>query len=556
MSKEQYVLGIDFGSDSMRALLADAYTGKEIASEVKNYPRWEKGLYSNPSESKFRHHPLDYIEVLEASLSALTSKHKEISKNIIAISIDTTASTPCFVDEKLTPLSLKDEFKEDPDAMFILWKDHTAEKESNEINNLLKKSDVNYAREMGNYYTPEGYWAKVLHILRTNEKIRKTAFSCIELCDYLPALLTGCNDIKNLKCGHCIAGVKMMYSEDWNGFPPQSFFEQIDPLLIPILKTLPKENYTCDKIAGKLTKEWAKKFGLNEGILIGVGNVDSHSGGVGGGVCHGTLVMNLGTSAGYMTVMPKKEMDGITIDGVYGQVDSSILPGMIGYESGLSAMGDCYAWLKKLLLYNVNNIISNMKDLSDDVKMKIKKECEDQIIIQLTKDLEKLKIDEKFPISTDWFNGRRSPKTNNALKATITNLNLSSSAPEIFYALAEATAFASKRIIDHLKDNGVVIKRLIAIGGVAQKSPFVMQLMCDTIGMEINVTSCVQAGALGAVIHAAVIGGIYPSTAAAQMSICAPVIKIYKVNEERRKFLMKRFEMYKELEVFSEKNFK
>ena len=197
-----------------------------------------------------------------------------------------------------------------------------------------------------------------------------------------------------------------------------------------------------------------------------------------------------------------------------------------------------------------------MKDLSDDVKMKIKKECEDQIIIQLTKDLEKLKIDEKFPISTDWFNGRRSPKTNNALKATIKNLNLSSSAPEIFYALAEATAFASKRIIDHLKDNGVVIKRLIAIGGVAQKSPFVMQLMCDTIGMEINVTSCVQAGALGAVIHAAVIGGIYPSTAAAQMSICAPVIKIYKVNEERRKFLMKRFEMYKELEVFSEKNFK
>ena len=347
----------------------------------------------------------------------------------------------------------------------------------------------------------------------------------------------------------------MMYSEDWNGFPPVSFFEELDPLLIPILKTLPKENYTCDIPAGKLTAEWAKKFGLNEGVLVGVGNVDSHSGGVGGGVCYGTLVMNLGTSAGYMTVMPKKQMDGITIDGVYGQVDSSILPEMIGYESGLSAMGDCYAWLKKLLMYNVNNIICNM-DLSDDIKNKIKKECEDKMIIQLTKDLEKLKIDEKFPISTDWFNGRRSPKTNNALKATITNLNLSSSAPEIFYALAEATAFASKRIIDHFKENGVIINRLIAIGGVAQKSPFVMQLMCDAIGMEINVTSCVQAGALGAVIHAAVIGGVYPTAAAAQMSMCAPVIKIYNVNEERRKFLLKRFEMYKELEVFSEKNFK
>ena len=188
MSKTQYVLGIDFGSDSVRVLLANAYTGKEVQHVVRNYPRWEKGLYSIPSESKFRHHPLDYIEVLESAVSTLTSQNKEISKNIIALSIDTTASTPCFVDEKLTPLSLKEEFKEDPDAMFILWKDHTAYKESNEINDLLRKSDINYAREMGNYYTPEGYWAKVLHILRTNEKIRKTAFSCIELCDYLPAL--------------------------------------------------------------------------------------------------------------------------------------------------------------------------------------------------------------------------------------------------------------------------------------------------------------------------------------------------------------------------------
>ena len=286
MSK-QYVIGLDFGSDSVRALLANAYSGEEIAHEVCFYPRWQKMLYSNPAEQQFRHHPLDYIESMTEAIAKLTKKYKDIASDVVALAMDTTASTPVFVDEHLTPLSLTDKYKEDPDAMFILWKDHTAWKESNEINEALQKSQVNYAREMGNYYTPEGYWAKVLHILRTNKNIRKDAYSCIELCDYLPALLTGCTNMKDIKCGHCIAGVKMMYSVDWNGFPPENFFKDIDPLLIPILKTLPKENYTCDTAAGKLTKEWAKKLGLNEGILIGVGNVDSHSGGVGGGVCYG-----------------------------------------------------------------------------------------------------------------------------------------------------------------------------------------------------------------------------------------------------------------------------
>lgn len=555
MSK-QYVIGLDFGSDSVRALLADVFSGEEIAHEVCFYPRWQKMLYSNPTEQKFRHHPLDYLETMTECISKLTNKYKDFAPKVVALSMDTTASTPVFIDEHLTPLSLTEKYKEDPDAMFILWKDHTAWKESNEINEALKKSQVNYAREMGNYYTPEGYWAKVLHILRTNEKIRKDAYSCIELCDYLPALLTGCTSMKDIKCGHCIAGVKMMYSVDWNGFPPEKFFHDIDPLLIPILRSLPQKNYTCDNAAGKLTKEWAQKLGLNEGILIGVGNVDSHSGGVGGGVCYGTLVMSFGTSAGYMTVMPKKEMEGVTIDGVYGQVDSSILPGMIGYESGLSAMGDCYAWFKKLLMWNIKSVVGNLNFLSQDIKDKIIQESENLVLSKLTEELEKLKIDEKFPIASDWFNGRRSPKTNNALKATITNLNLSTSAPEVFYSLIEATCFATKTIIDHFVNNGVLVKNIIAIGGVAANSPYVMQLMSDTIGMEINVSDCKQAGALGAVIHAATIAKVYPTVEAAQMSMCKKIVRVYKPRKEMKEFLMKRYQMYKEIETFSEKNFK
>lgn len=175
---------------------------------------------------------------------------------------------------------------------------------------------------------------------------------------------------------------------------------------------------------------------------------------------------------------------------------------------------------------------------------------------KLTEELEKLTIDENFPYASDWFNGRRSPKTNNALKATITNLNLSTTAPELFYALAEATAFATKTIIDHFKENKVRIDRLIAIGGVAEKSPFVMQLMSDCVEMDINITNCSQVGAMGAVMHASTIAGIYPNIEAAQMSMSAPIVKTYHPNPKRKDFLIKRYKMYKEIEAFTEKNFK
>ena len=554
--KTQYVLGLDFGSDSGRALLADGYSGKEIASEVCYYPRWMKGLYSDPKKFQFRQHPLDYLEVLETIIKKLTTKHKDKVDNIVAISIDTTASTPIFVDEKLTPLSLKDKYKEDPDAMFILWKDHTAEKESNEINKLLQKGDINYAREMGNHYTPEAYWAKVLHILRNNEGIRKDGYFALELCDYLPSILTNCTNIKDLKCGHCIAGVKQLYSVDWNGFPPEQFFKDLDPLLLPIYKVIPKTNYTCDKVFGKLCKEWADKLGLKEGILVGVGNVDAHSGGVGGGCCYGTLVMNLGTSGCYMTVMPKKEMEGITIDGVWGQVDSSLLPGLIGYESGMSTCGDSLAWFRRLLMWNIDNVVCKCDLIDEETKKKLRKHAEDVLLKELTAELEKLTVDDKFPYASDWFNGRRSPKTNDALKSTITNLNVSTTAPEVFYSILEAICFATKAIIDHFKSNHVVIKKLIAIGGVAEKSPYAMQLMANTVQMDINLIDCSQAAAMGCVMHAATIAGIYPTIEAAQMSMSAPIIKIYKPDPKKKDFLMKRYKMYKEIEEFSEKNFK
>lgn len=547
-----YVIGMDFGSDSVRAVLADALTGKELGSEVSYYKRWSKGLYSDARKAQFRHHPKDYLEALTNVITTLTTKFPNETKKVVALALDSTASTPCFCDKEGQPLALQEKFKDNPNAMFVLWKDHTGQKESEEINAVLEKEPINYAREMGNNYSPECFWAKVLHILRNDSEVAKEAYSVIELCDFIPATLTGNRDAKHVKVGRCIIGCKWMYSPDWGGLPPEDFFNKIDPILIPILKNLPQEPYSCDKSVGTLTQEWADKLGLPAGIKVGAGNVDSHSGAVGGGCCYGTVVMNLGTSACYMTVMPKKEMEGKFVDGIFGQVEDGILPGMYGFEAGLSAMGDSYAWLKRLLSWPLYNIVKKTSLIEDATKAKLIEETEGQIIVELTKEAEKLDITLDSPTATDWFNGRRTPFPNTKLTATIGQLTLASSAPEIFYAIAEATAFATRNVIEHYKKNGIYIDRLIGIGGIAPKSPFIMQLLSDAMDMQIDISDCKQAGAFGSVIHAATVAGIYKSVTDAQKALCLPANKSYKPNHERHAFLMKRFEKYAAVAKFSE----
>ncbi len=547
-----YVIGMDFGSDSVRALLADAENGEIVDSEVVEYPRWKEEQYCDVSKSQFRQHPKDYLESLATVLSQLTRRNPSQSKQVRALAVDTTGSTPCFTNSKAVPLSLQEDFSEDPDAMFILWKDHTAQAESDEINQLMRNQPINYARQMGGYNSPEGFWPKVLHILRTNEHIRQKAYSVIELCDYIPAVLTGCTSIDKLRTGRCIAGVKMMWAEDWGGFPPEDFFYQLDPALVPILHHLPKEKYSCEHAVGILTEEWAARVGLPSGIPVGIGNVDSHSGSVGGGITYGTVVMSFGTSAAYMTVMPKAALHGRYIDGVFGQVDDSVLPGLVGFECGLSAFGDVFAWFKRLLSWPVEHIVSHTSLLTSEQKISLVNEVEESILPELTKAVEKLRVTEGFPLATDWFNGRRSPAPNNNLTASVTGLSLSVSASEIYYSLAEATALATKNVIDHLRKNGIYIRRLVAVGGIARKSPFVVQLIADALGLPLEVSGCKEAAATGSVIHAAVVAGLYPSVTEAQKALCAPSIQTYQPNTERTGFLLRRHARYQSLGVFTE----
>lgn len=549
--EKSYVIGLDYGSDSVRATLVDAHTGEQAAEAVHAYRRWAQGLYCDAANSRFRQHPLDYLEGLEAVISGVLDARRDLAPYVRAIAVDTTASTPCLADEHLMPLALQERYKDNPDAMFVLWKDHTGEAEAEEINRACKESAVDYSKFTGYNYSPECFWAKVLHLLRQSDELRRDAYTVVEECDWIPALLTGNTDPAKHKMGHCCVGQKMFWSEEWGGFPPREFFERIDKRLLPILDTLHPAKYTCDHAYGTLSKEWAEKFGLSEEVKIGVGNVDSHQGAIGAGVAYKTAVLTLGTSAGCMAVMPKEKLGGRIIDGVFGQVDSCILPGMVGFEVGLSAFGDVYAWLKRTLLYPACTILANTTLLPPEQRKAVIEEMEDKIMAQLTADAQALPLREDAPFATDWLNGRRSPAPNAKLWGSLMGLRLATTAPELYYALVEATAFAFRAIIDHLIKNGLEIENLIGVGGIAQKSPFVMQMLADITGKSIHVSSCKQAAAHGSAICASVVAGIYPTIEAAQRALCRPTVRTYEPNRAVAEHFDRRYALYRKADKFT-----
>ena len=495
--KETYVIGIDYGTDSVRALLVDAATGETIADSVFSYPRWGRQEYCSPAEACFRQHPQDYLDGLRHVIGEVVAARPDAAPHIRAVSVDTTASTPCLVDRTCTPLALRPEYADDPDAMFVLWKDHTAQREAEEITALCASSEINYARHSGNHYSAECFWAKCLHLLRGSRRLRRDAYAMVELCDWIPAVLTGADDPSAIRASQCAAGSKQMWAEAWGGFPPEAFFEALDPALLPIVRNISKTNRTCDHAAGTITPAWAQALELPEGVVVGVGNIDAHAGAVGAGIRCGTVVLNLGTSACHMALMPSDEMGGRLVEGIFGQVDSSIVPGMVGFEAGLSAFGDVYAWFRNLLCWPLEELLVQPGAPDAQARQRLAEECRDKIMGRLAEEAERLELRADMPI------------------------------------------------LDHLAANGVAIERLTGIGGISQKSPFVMQLLADVTGREISVIDCKQACAMGSVVYATVIAGCYGSVEEAQRALCNFPSRRYTPRAERHPLLMQRYERYK-----------
>ena len=509
---KSYVIGLDYGSDSLRTVLIETVTGRELASSVNYYRRWSKNQFCNASINQFRQHPLDHIESIELTVREVMKKSNVAPSDIKAICIDTTGSSPVPVTKDGTPLALVNEFRENPNAMMILWKDHTAIDEANEINILAANwGGEDYTRYVGGIYSSEWFWAKILHIIRTDESVKNAAHTWMEHCDLMTYLLIDNKDLKSFKRSRCAAGHKAMWHEDWNGLPSEEFLSQLDPYLAQLRGSLYEETFTSDQIAGNLNQEWAKRLGLTTETVISVGTFDAHAGAVGAKIDENTLVRVMGTSTCDILVAPKENIGSKTVRGICGQVDGSVIPGLIGLEAGQSAFGDVLAWYKNLLCWPIDNLVLSSDILSEDQKSILKEHIDANLFRVLSDEASQIPLSESIPTALDWINGRRTPDANQELKAAMSNLTLGTKAPHIFKALVNAICFGSKKIVDRFEEEGVKIESVIGIGGVAKKSPFIMQTLANVLNKPIRVAESDQAPALGAAIYASVAAGLYPN---------------------------------------------
>lgn len=542
---KQYVLGVDYGTDSVRTILVDASNGQEIASSTFYYPRWKEQLYCKPELNQFRQHPLDYVEGLEHTITqCLEQAGPEVAAKVAAISVDTTGSTPVIVDEAGTPLALHPSFSKNPNAMFILWKDHTSVKEAAEINAHANSFDVNYLQFVGGVYSSEWFWAKLLHVLREDAEVREAAYSLVEHCDWIPFLLTGGQRVKDLKRGVCSAGHKALWAADFGGLPPDEFFTKLDPVLKGFTARLFSKTYTCDQQAGTISKEWAERLGLPATVVVGIGAFDAHMGAVGGQIEPYHLSKIMGTSTCDILVAPMEEVGEKLVSGICGQVPGSVIPGMLGMEAGQSAFGDAYAWFKQILAWPLQQAISNSSVIDEKTKSALLEESIASLIPQLSKAAAALPVDEYSEIAIDWFNGRRTPDANQLLEGAVLGLSLGTDAPRIFRAIAESTCFGAKKIVDRFISEGIEVKGLIGMGGVARKSPFIMQMMANVMNMPIRIHRSEQTCAAGAAMFAATAAGIYSNVEQAMKAMGQGFDQEYFPEADKVEVYAKRYQRY------------
>ncbi len=511
-TEKQYALGVDYGTNSVRALLVDVSDGSEVATYVYNYPSGDAGILLDKKDPNLaRQNPADYIEGFYHSIHRVMAAAKKMRgfspEQVIGIGVDTTGSTPIPVDREGTPLALKPEFKNDLAAHAWLWKDHTSHAEAAEITDKAARYGAGYLAKCGGIYSSEWYWSKILHCKRTAAKVFSAAYSWVELADFIPAFITGNTDPHTLPRGICAAGHKAMYNDQWGGLPSKDFLAQLDPALANLRDRYAPRAVASDQLAGKLTAAAAKKAGLPAGVPVAVGAFDAHMGGVGAGIKPGTLVKIIGTSTCDMMVAPG-DHSLPDIPGLCGIVPGSIIPGMYGLEAGQSAVGDIFNWFVKYL---------TPKQYAD----------KGDAHANLSREAEKILPGQSGLLALDWNNGNRTILVDPLLTGLLLGQTLHTTAPEIYRALVEATAFGALRIINRFEEYGVAVKEVVNCGGIAEKNPFVMQIYADLCNRPMKISRSPQTCALGAAIFGAVVGGAYKTTEQAQRRMTGVKEKVY-----------------------------
>jgi L-ribulokinase len=550
METPAYVIGVDYGTDSVRALLVDARTGTEVAQAVHNYARWKTGQYCNPVKNQFRQHPLDYIEGLEAVVRRVAQQVPVAQ--IVGLAVDTTGSTPGPVNADGVALGLLPEFAENPNALFVLWKDHTALAEAAEINQKARTwGGEDFTKFEGGIYSSEWFWAKITHILREDEAVAKAAYSWMEHCDWLTLLLTG-STLETVKRSRCAAGHKAMWHASWDGLPAEEFLTHLDPRLAGLRNRLSNETYTSDEVAGHLTAEWAERLGLTTSTVVAVGTFDAHAGAIAGEIEAYSMVKVMGTSTCDIVVAPTAEVGEHLVAGICGQVDGSVIPGMLGLEAGQSAFGDLLAWFRNIVEWPLHHVLPYSKVLTPELQAALREEMSDALLAQLSEAAAAVDPKESYVLALDWVNGRRTPDANQALKGALLNLTMGTNAPQIFRALVEAICYGSKQIVERFEAEGIPVKQVIGIGGVAKKSKFVMQTLADVLDRPIKIAVSEQAPALGAAMYAAVAAGIQPNVQTAQKAMGSGFAETYTPNPARVADYAARYAQYQAFGQFVE----
>lgn len=547
--EDKFVVGVDFGSDSVRATVVNVVSGISAGGGTALYPRWAQGLYQHPEQNVFRQHPLDYLESLEKCVKDAVACLSESQKNnIIGIGVDTTGSTPVPVDREGVPLALKEEFRECENAMFQLWKDKSAVAEAEEIEEAFAHgSDIDYGVYQGKYCA-EWFWAKILHTVRQDERIREAAYTWIEHCDWMVGLLCGNTSPENIYHSACAAGHKALWHSKWKGLPAAELLASLDPYLVSVRERYGNSPQPAAVKAGKLTKEWADRLSLPEGIGVSGSSFDAHAGAVGAGIREKVLVCTIGTSAVDMLVGKAQELAGKDIRSFGGQAENSILPDYVGIETGQAAFGDIFGWFKKVLMWPIRQTKEYLPDGEYD---RLCEAMSDTMLNRLQEEAKELPED-LFPVSLDWFNGRRYPDTDDFQKGMIGGLTLGAEAPYLFRSLVFGAVCGLKRIVEGFEKAGIELDKVVAVGGISKKSEYIMQMMADVLGKKISILDADQTCALGAAIYAAVAGGAYETMQEASDNMAAKSIREFVPDETKKDFYGQKYGEYLRLAGLSD----
>ena len=523
-----YTIGLDYGTNSARALVVDCSTGRELATAVVDYPSGHQGILLDSADHHLaRQRPADYLYALERAtkeaLAAACEADTSFSpERVVGIGMDGTGSSPIPVDANNRPLADQAAFSNNPNAQCWLWKDHTSIPEAAAITQTAREMRPQYLAKIGGTYSSEWFWAKVWHCLKVDPTVFDAAHSWVELSDFVPAVLAGVTDPTAIRRGVCMAGHKAIYAEDWGGLPDKEFLTALDPKLAALRDRLYEVAYDASAIAGNLCPEWAAKLGLPAGIPIAIGEMDVHYGAIGCGVDEGTLVKVIGTSTCDCAVV-SAEKSVADIPGICGIVKGAILPGYFGVEAGQSAVGDIFKWFVEGVLGDAS------------------------LHATLTNEAAALKPGQSGLLALDWNNGNRTILVDQLLTGLLLGQTLYTTKAEIYRALIEATAFGARAIVDRIREYGVPVERIVCSGGIAEKNPLLMQIYADVTGCEMRVSRSAQSCALGSAVGAAVVAGIHPDFKSAQAAMTGLKELTYRPDPANQAIYQELYALYRDL---------